>query len=80
MRRLKIEREFVGDAGREEGMGEMMRGGWRLIINIGQATNMYVYMLQFGKRDGYRPLQFGKREFRPLQFGKRSMSYGNYEE
>ncbi|CAB3407951.1 unnamed protein product [Caenorhabditis bovis] len=28
--------------------------------------------LQFGKRDGYHPLQFGKREYRPLQFGKRS--------
>nr|ABA29206.1 neuropeptide-like protein 12 [Trichostrongylus colubriformis] len=27
---------------------------------------------QFGKRDGYRPLQFGKRDYRPLQFGKRS--------
>ncbi|VDM68990.1 unnamed protein product [Strongylus vulgaris] len=26
----------------------------------------------FGKRDGYRPLQFGKRDYRPLQFGKRS--------
>uniref|UniRef100_A0A183FZG6 COesterase domain-containing protein n=1 Tax=Heligmosomoides polygyrus TaxID=6339 RepID=A0A183FZG6_HELPZ len=28
--------------------------------------------LAFGKRDGYRPLQFGKRDYRPLQFGKRS--------
>ncbi|VDM57045.1 unnamed protein product [Angiostrongylus costaricensis] len=26
----------------------------------------------FGKRDMYRPLQFGKREYRPLQFGKRT--------
>ncbi|EFO19721.1 hypothetical protein LOAG_08769, partial [Loa loa] len=28
---------------------------------------------QFGKRDGHRPLQFGKKSFRPLQFGKRGM-------
>uniref|UniRef100_A0A0K0DGQ4 Ovule protein n=1 Tax=Angiostrongylus cantonensis TaxID=6313 RepID=A0A0K0DGQ4_ANGCA len=27
---------------------------------------------KFGKRDVYRPLQFGKREYRPLQFGKRT--------
>uniref|UniRef100_A0A914RJQ2 Uncharacterized protein n=1 Tax=Parascaris equorum TaxID=6256 RepID=A0A914RJQ2_PAREQ len=29
------------------------------------------YRFQFGKRDGYRPLQFGKKSYRPLQFGKR---------
>uniref|UniRef100_A0A158Q7X0 FMRFamide-related neuropeptides-like n=1 Tax=Elaeophora elaphi TaxID=1147741 RepID=A0A158Q7X0_9BILA len=44
---------------------------WSFATTIGEdITDM---MDDFGKRDGHRPLQFGKKSFRPLQFGKRGM-------